>query len=195
MAIGLVIIAILFALAGPSYTAWIQNAKIRTTAEGLLSGLQSARAEAVRRNSQIRFSLTDTLTASCVTATNGTNWIVSFDDPTGLCGNALLNEALDASDTTLNPAPRMLQVRPVSEGSTGVTVAADQAVIVFNGLGRVTPVPAAAININMTNPGVGTCATLGGGGGPVRCMRIVVSTGGQIRLCDPARATTDPVGC
>jgi type IV fimbrial biogenesis protein FimT len=89
----------------------------------------------------------------------------------------------------------MIQVRPSSEGSTGVTVAADQSSVIFNGLGRVTPVPGAAININISNPTAGTCATVGGGGGPVRCMRVSVSAGGQIRLCDPARANTDPVGC
>jgi type IV fimbrial biogenesis protein FimT len=195
LAIGLVIIGSLLALAAPSYTAWIQNTKIRTTAEAILNGLQLARTEAVRRNAQIRFNLTDTLTATCVVSANGTNWIVSFDDPSGLCANGLLNEAQDAGDSAVSPAPRMIQVRPSSEGSTGVAVAADQSSIMFNGLGRVIPVPGAAININVSNPAAGTCATIGGGGGPVRCMRVAVSAGGQIRLCDPARANTDPVGC
>lgn len=195
LVVSLVIIGSLLALAAPNYTAWIQNTKIRTTAEAMLNGLQLARTEAVRRNTQIRFYLTDTLTGTCVALTGGTNWVVSFDDPTGLCGNALLNEALDASNIAVSPAPRMIQVRPSSEGSTGVTVLADQASIIFNGLGRVTPVPGAAININISNPAAGACATVGGGGGPVRCMRVAVSQGGQIRLCDPARASTDPVGC
>lgn len=193
--IGLVIIGSLLALAAPNYTAWIQNTKVRTTAEAMLNGLQLARTEAVRRNTQIRFYLTDTLTAACVASTAGTNWIVSFDDPTGLCANGLLNEALDAGDSAVSPAPRMIQVRGANEGSTGITVAADQSAIIFNGLGRITPVPAATININISNPTAGTCANVGGGGGPVRCMRVTVSTGGQIRLCDPARASTDPVGC
>lgn len=195
LAIGLVIIGSLLALAAPSYTAWIHNTKIRTTAEAILNGLQLARTEAVRRNAQIRFNLTDTLTATCVVSASGANWIVSFDDPSGLCTNGLLNEALDAGDSAVSPAPRMIQVRPSSEGSTGVTVAADQSVIVFNGLGRVTPVPGATININVSNPTAGTCATVGGGGGPVRCMRVAISAGGQIRMCDPARANTDPAGC
>jgi type IV fimbrial biogenesis protein FimT len=195
LVVSLVIIGSLLALAAPNYTAWIQNTKIRTTAEAMLNGLQMARTEAVRRNTQIRFYLTDTLTATCVASTGGTNWVVSFDDPTGLCANALLNEALDAGDILVSPAPRMIQVRPSTEGSTGVTVLADQASIIFNGLGRVTPVPGAAININISNPAAGACATVGGGGGPVRCMRVAVSQGGQIRLCDPARASTDPVGC
>jgi type IV fimbrial biogenesis protein FimT len=195
LVVSLVIIGSLLALAAPNYTAWIQNTKIRTTAEAILNGLQLARTEAVRRNTQIRFYLTDTLTSACVASTAGTNWVVSFDDPAGLCANGLLNEALDAGDLAVSPAPRMIQVRPSSEGSTGVTVAADQASIIFNGLGRITPVPGATINIDVSNPAAGTCAALGGGGGPVRCMRITVSTGGQIRLCDPARAGTDPVGC
>ncbi len=195
LAIGLVIIGSLLALAAPSYTTWIHNTKIRTTAEGILNGLQLARTEAVRRNAVIRFNLTDTLTATCIVSPNGTNWIVSFDDPSGLCANGLLNEAQDAGNSAVSPAPRMIQVKPSSEGSTGVTVAADQSAIIFNGLGRVTPLPGATININVSNPSVGTCATVGGGGGPVRCLRVAVSAGGQVRMCDPARANTDPVGC
>ena len=195
LAVGLAIIGALLALAAPSYSAWIQNTKIRTTAEGILNGLQLARTEAVRRNTRISFYLTDTLAAGCVAALNGTNWVVSFDDPTGLCGNALLTDATDASDIAASPPPRIIQVRPANEGSVGVTVAADQSSIVFNGLGRVTPVPAAIININFSNPAAGACAAAGGGGGPMRCMRVTVSAGGQIRLCDPARANTDPVSC
>jgi type IV fimbrial biogenesis protein FimT len=195
LAVGLLIVGILLALAAPSYTGWIQNTKVRTTAEAILNGLQLARTEAVRRNTRIRFQLTDTITAGCVTTTSGANWIVSFDDPSNLCGNALLTDATDASDNVASPPPRMIQVRPAAEGSTGITVAADQAVIIFNGLGRVVPVPGATININVSNPGAGACAAVGGGGGPIRCMRITVSAGGQIRLCDPARVSTDPVAC
>lgn len=194
LVIGLVILGILLALAAPSYSTWIQNTKIRTTAEAMLNGLQLARAEAVRRNTQIRFQLTDTITAGCARSTSGANWIVSFDDPNGLCANPMLNEAVDANDPA-NLAPRMIQIRPAAEGSTGVAVLADQNTIVFNGLGRVTPNPGVTININMSNPVAGACAAIGGGGGPVRCMRVAVSSGGQIRMCDPARASTDPVGC
>ncbi|MCK9389927.1 MAG: GspH/FimT family pseudopilin, partial [Sulfuritalea sp.] len=88
LAIGLLIVGTLLALAAPSYTGWIQNTKIRTTAEAILNGLQLARAEAVRRNTQIRFQLTDTIAAGCAISSSGANWIVSFDDPTNLCANA-----------------------------------------------------------------------------------------------------------
>lgn len=194
LAVGLVIIGLLLALAAPNYAVWIQNTKIRGTAEAILNGLQLARTEAVRRNTLIRLTLTDTLTAACAAATDGTNWVVSFDDPTGLCDSAPLTDATDASDVVASPAPRIIQVKPSNEGSAGITVAADQSSVVFNGLGRVTPIPAATINVNVSNPAAGACASVGGGG-PLRCMRVTVSAGGQIRLCDPARAVTDPVAC
>lgn len=194
--IGLVIMGILLAMAIPNFMTWIQNTKIRTTAEAMLNGLQLAKAEAVRRNTLIRFQLTDNLSATCALSTSGANWVVSFDDPTtqvtphSQCASTLISDAVEASAA---PEPRIIQVRPAAEGSSGVTVAADQSVVIFNGLGRMTP--AAAVNINVSNPDWGACATLGGGGGPIRCLRVAVSAGGQIRLCDPARASTDPVGC
>ncbi len=206
LAVGLAIIGTLLALAAPGYSAWIQNTKIRGTAEAILNGLQLARTEAVRRNRQIQFSLVDNLSAACVLTTGGANWIVSYYDGVnpanlaGMCASAPLNEAFDPDDAINNPPPRIIQVRPSSEGSVGVTVAADQSSVVFNGLGRVIAAPANVvpvpiININVSNPAAGACASVGGGGGPMRCMRVTVSAGGQIRLCDPARANTDPVAC
>lgn len=57
LAIGLSIMFILVAMALPSFMTWIQNTQIRTAAEAVLNGLQMTRAEAVRRNEQITFSL------------------------------------------------------------------------------------------------------------------------------------------
>ena len=64
--IGIAIIGILLALAAPNFAVWIQNSKIRTAAESIQNGLQLARAEAVRRNAQVRFQLTTTLDNDCV---------------------------------------------------------------------------------------------------------------------------------
>ena len=88
--------------------------------------------------------------------------------------------------------PTQIQRFLAAEGAANVAVAADQAAIIYAGTGRVAPVPAASLNINLTNPAGGACAV---DGGPMRCLRIVVSTGGQIRMCDPALASTDPRGC
>lgn len=182
LAIGLVVLAILLAAGLPSFSTWIQNSRIRTTAEAIQNGLQMTKAEAVQRNATVNFQLTDTLTAACALSTAGTNWVISRDDPTGACDSA-------PSDTL---APRIIQKRPAAEGSINVVIASGQSTIAFNGNGRLTPPPAAAINIDISNPTGGACATAAG---PMRCLRIVASTGGQVRMCDPALASTDPRGC
>ena len=185
--ITLAIMGILLALAVPSYQVWISNTRIRTTAESIQNGLQLARAEAVRRNAQIRFQFTDSTASGCLLSTTVSNWVVSYDNPAGACDSVLLNEAYPVNDAAHNPPPRMLQVRTAVEGSRKVVVAADQSTFVFNGLGRVTPLPATnpvAINVS-PDATVGNCATL-------RCLRVTVTAGGQIRMCDPALTLTKP---
>lgn len=56
--IGLVIAAILFTIGAPSFSELILNIQIRTAAESILNGIQLTRAEAVRRNQNVQFSLT-----------------------------------------------------------------------------------------------------------------------------------------
>lgn len=48
--IGLVIVGVLLMQAIPSFSAWIQNMKVRNSAEAILNGLQLARSQAVRSN-------------------------------------------------------------------------------------------------------------------------------------------------
>ena len=188
--VGIAIVAILFTLAAPSFSTWIQNTHIRTAAEAIQNGLMLTRAEAVQRNTQVRFQLTDTLDDSCALSTSGTNWVVSLDDPAGACASA-------PSDTT---APRIIQTRAGAEGSKNALVAAGQSAIIFNGLGRQSPVPPqvtpVAVNIDISNPIGGACAA-DVTPGPMRCLRVAVSTLGQVRMCDPAFAFSDasPQGC
>lgn len=180
--ITLTIVGILLAVGVPSFNDWITNLRLRGTADGIQNGLQLARNFALQRNSAVRFQLVDQLSSSCVLSTNGENWIISLDDPTGLCDEP-------PSDTV---APRVLQTKPGAEGNSQATINANQSSVVFNGLGRVTPPPAANITIQVSKPSHGLCVAAGG---PVRCLNIVVTAGGQIRMCDPALAATDPQGC
>lgn len=182
LTIGMVIFSLLLTMAAPSFSKWLQNSQIRTATDAIQNGLQLARGEAVRRNTQVRFQLTSTADNACALSTTSANWVVSLDDPSSACANAPSNTV----------SPRIIQMRPNAEGSSNVTVAAGQSTFIFNGLGRVTPVPTSDINIDITNPTGGSCTAAGG---TIRCLRIVVSTGGQLRMCDPARASTDPQGC
>lgn len=192
--VGLAILGILLAVGASTYGRWLKNAQVRTAAEAVQNGLQIARAEAVRRNSLIRFQLTSTAGSDCALSTTATNWVVSYDDPTVAapkCAAPLLNEAFPVTDATNNPAPRIIQLRPAAEGSRNVLAASDQMVVVFNGLGRVTPPPASnPIKIDLSNPDGGDCTK-------VRCLRVTVSAGGQTRMCDPAYPSTgtDPQRC
>ncbi len=180
--IGLSVLAIVMMIGLPSMGTWVQNTQIRTSAETMYSGLQLARAEALKRNSSVRFQLVSTLDSSCALSTSGKHWIVSQTDPTGAC-------EVSPSEST---APLIIQKRDGNEGTTNVNVAATGASsVIFNGLGRVSGTGIS--QINFTNPTAGTCQSAGG---TMRCLRIVVTTGGQVRMCDPAVGdTADPRYC
>jgi len=176
--VGMAIFGILLALAIPSFSGWLRNTKLRTAAESLQNGLQLARAEAVRRNTAVRFQLVTTTDSSCALDTGGPHWVVSLDDASGKCDVA-------PSDTD----PRIIQLRNRTDGSDSNTVlAAGQPSFVFNGLGRLT---SAASTINITHSVV-ACGTATDS---ARCLRVAVSAGGQIRMCDPALPTGDAQGC
>jgi type IV fimbrial biogenesis protein FimT len=149
----------------------------------------------VNRNTPIRFQLTDNLSGTCALSATGTNWIVSMDNPAGGCSTA-------PSDTV---APRIIQLRSGTEGTPNVVVNADVTDVSFTGLGRATNAAGGSMTINVTNPTGGLCTCAAGTCGyptgtyaanaPMRCMRIQVLAGGQVRMCDPALASTDPQGC
>ena len=180
--VGMAILGILMSIGIPAFSDWMRNARVRTTAESVLNGLQLARAEAVRRNTTVGFYLVDNA-SPCALSTEGPNWIVSVDSPVGQCDVA-------ASDTV---APRIIQSRAGNEsGGAATTVAAGQSSVVFNGLGRPTPVPGGNIAINFTDAAGAACVAASG---PVRCLRAEISIGGQIRMCDPALPAGDAQAC
>lgn len=188
----LTIFSALLLLALPSFSAWLQNSRIRVTAEAVLTGLQFAKAEAVARNARVRFQLTDTLDNSCSPSTAGLNWVVNLDP--GVDEAAVSNLCASAPSETV--APLIIQTRPAGDGSGNTTVAADTASVVFNGLGRpvrdAVPANAPATVINISNPGAGDCATAGG---LMTCLRIVISPAGQVRMCNPIFPAGDPQAC
>jgi type IV fimbrial biogenesis protein FimT len=127
---------------------------------------------------------------SCDLNSAGPHWVVSLDSVVGKCGSA-------ASDTT---DPRIVQLRGSAEGSDNNTVlaaalaggGAAQSALVFNGMGRLTPTPSGSINIDVSNPAAGACLA---DNGKVRCLRVVITVGGQIRMCDPALPSGDTQAC
>lgn len=186
----LAIVALLVLASVPSFNGAIVNSRIRSTGEAVMNGLQMAKSEAVARNSRVRFQLTSSLDGACVVSATGANWVVNVDaaaNPTeveGLCDRPP-NDAL---------APFIIQKRSAATGSGSTQVAATQASLVYNGLGRLADMPPGNVIINLTNPAGGTCAETGG---EVVCLRIVVTPVGQARMCnpDPGLPASDPRRC
>lgn len=188
--IGIAIVGLLMMFGLPSFSQWLQNSQIRTAAEAIQNGLQLARAEAVRYNALVQF-----------VPGAGSAWTVSC-------------LVTDRDGDGVEDCPAVIQSRPSSDGSLNAVVATSEVVastgaaaaaplfagtVTFNGMGRVVTAGAAASLVPgdnavyaISNPTGGTCATAGG---TMRCLRVVVAAGGQVRMCDPALAATDPRGC
>jgi type IV fimbrial biogenesis protein FimT len=162
LTIVLAIVSALLAIAAPLYREWIENTKIRTTAESVKSGLNIARAEAVRLNASVELQLA---------AGTSSNWTVACTAASATC-------------------PAVIQTRTRAEGgSTAITVAvantaATDRIIRFNNLGRMiwpTPTAGTRININVDTTSLTAAQS--------RDLRVAVDVGGGVRLCDPSVVT------
>jgi type IV fimbrial biogenesis protein FimT len=181
--IGLAILSILVSLGGPAFFTFLQNSRIRNAAETTLGALNLARAEALRRNTTVRFQFVSDLSTDCALSAASLAWVVSLEDPTSNCDVA-------PSDTV---APRIVQKRSATEGTDNVVSAATGgSTLTFTGLGR-----AAAGGITQIDFSNSTraCEHVDVNG-TMRCLRIIVTTGGQAKLCDPkVTSATDPRFC
>ncbi len=173
MAVVVAIAGILLGYAAHSYREWIANSQIRTATETLVEGLSAARNEAIRLNRTIGFYLVSDLSESCELTDTGTSWVVSVDDPKAKCD----------ADMSEDKAPQIVAKRAGSERTATVKInatasnGAKTSRVVFNGVGRVVPSgsPIARIDVNSSVLGADQA----------RDLRIVVSPGGMIRMCDP----------
>ena len=182
--VGLAILAGLLAMAIPFAGHMITNAKIRTAAESILSGLQLARSSAVTMNTQVQFVLTtgvdSSWSVSCVTSTSSTGCV---------------------NPSTGNPP---IQSHSASESTSLVAVAPNVTNLVFNGFGVLTPATLATLPAatSTTASTANICVGLAGvdltssyNSSSERRLKVVVGTGGTVRLCDPALAYPDPQAC
>ncbi|MDX9995379.1 MAG: GspH/FimT family pseudopilin [Rhodocyclaceae bacterium] len=181
--IAIVLLAILLTLGTPAFSIYISNVKLRSTAETFFSGIQMARSEAIRRNTNVDFVLTNNDVSGTninpAASANGRNWLVRTSD---------LASFIESKTGAESGGSRADEASPVQ-------VTGSVATVTFNGLGSTT-LPTAAV-FQFTNPSGGACTA---DGGPMRCLNVVVSPSGQARLCDPAvtaaqTAAGDTRGC
>lgn len=144
--VGVAIVSGLLYLGANSFSGWTQNQRVRVAAEGLLSGLQIARAEAVRQNTPVQFLLVG----------GGAGWQVKT------VATAVQVQARSSGE---DRAGLVVTVTPA--GATAVT---------FNGLGRVMPtnpldgsVPISSLAVSNPNSDVPLAVNIGASGGSRMC--------------------------
>ena len=175
----LTLLGLLLALAVPEFGTWTANARVRSVAESIQNALRLAQTEAVRRNRQTVFALTnETPAAGVALAVNGSNWFIQ-------------TLPLVAGD------PVAFVQGGTFAKQSGVTVAGAE-LVCFNSTGRQVTNTATGLGADCTAPATATTPTVLDitKPGADRAMRIQISLGGQIRMCDPAKSiATQPDGC
>jgi len=185
---GLVLVGIVLMLALPAFTTMTQNTRIRNAAESILVGLNAARIQALQRNQAVEFLLINEdpdpdNVAGYVANNSGPGWAVRASTPDGfefIEGRSGLEGSNQSTASALN-----VQIAATSLPANNI--------ISFTNIGR-TDLGANA-QFDITNPVGGACKTAGGDE-PMRCLRIIVTPGGRIRMCDPSvSAATDTRAC
>lgn len=163
--IAVAIIGITASLAFPNFRVWIENTRIRNTTESILTGLQLARAEAVRRNANVAFTLD-----------GGSEWTVGCQTPVG-----------DGSQDTDCPAVIQSRTSGDDKSASVIVTASEDGPYVFNSLGRVSPKPAAGgfiqLDVDMDTSVMSADDS--------RELRVNIGVGGDIKMCDPAVTSDD----
>jgi type IV fimbrial biogenesis protein FimT len=176
--VGLALLAFVLMMGVPAFGAFLQNQKLRDVATSTLAAVQFARTEAIRVNGNVDFVMTDT-----------TPDVSNFTDLTAsTSGRNLLIRGNVYNPSTGQNEPKLLEMKGAHEGSgqaqdttAVVQVTATTGQVTFTPLGGTTL--AADEVIQITNPAGGTCHA---SGGTMRCLNVVITRGGQVRMCDPA---------
>lgn len=193
LAVTLTVLALVLAAAFPSVSDWVRNTKVRNAAETAQAGLQKARNEALRRNQNVTFWLVGgpsvrVVDDNCALSSSSGSWVVSIRDPSGNC------ETAPASIT-------LIEKHPAGDGGDTVTVSAlapdgttAATCVRFNGFGRVVDEsvppddgcrpPDQISTIDFTHAGTGA-----------RRLRVAISGGGGVRMCDRDVVAPDPRAC
>jgi len=194
--VGLAVVAIMALLGAPAMGTYLQNSKLANAAASYYAGIQTARAEAIRRNVETQFVLTDTVltTANLPNAlapsVNGANWVIRVGNGPGSPPAAFLPAPVDAKSGMEGEGKTGVPSIQVLGAGVGPTVFDGR--IRFKGFGTPPPLAGGGGNeayvIDITNPAAGPC-------GPIHCRRITISQGGQVASCDLSAAAGDSRAC
>lgn len=176
------LLAVLLGIGVPSMVDWVRNNKVRVVANALQSGIRSAQTEALSRSQPVVLVLTNAVPTNIEdlsAVANGKFWATL---------------AIPRQGTSETGA--LLSTGALGDVADGVTITGPAA-ICFSAIGRMTahtePGPTGAtcslptttaevFDVDMT--------------GAKRRLRVLVSIGGQVRMCDRDKdIATAPDGC
>lgn len=176
--IACVVFALLCLMALPSFTSAIQDAQVRTAAQSLASGLQLARAESIRRNGLVRLAFSNQLGGAPMPG--GTDWTIMADDQSTPGSPRFTIPVQRRSGLEGSPQARV-GARTASDFTTAAVPGENlPGAVTFSSLGRLAVAPAVSGTPIMQIDVVHAYST------SARRLTISLSSGGQIRLCDPA---------
>jgi type IV fimbrial biogenesis protein FimT len=168
----LTVLGVLIALGAPSIAEWLQGQRIRAGAEAIANGLQVARAEAIKQNLPMVFGLEPPTTGWTVCPAT-----VAPCDSTTPTGSFIQNRSGEEGSGNAN-------VKQIPDGQTLVTFSPLGAVLTTNLDGQ-PPLTQVDVFYNDLN----LCSW---NGGTTRCLRVVISPGGSVRMCDPTPGIVAP---
>lgn len=110
------IMAVLLALAAPSFTPLIESWRVRQASEQLTSTLHYARSEAIKRAGQVAIQKLPNNTNGCTSATGNRDWDCGWI----VCQDVNSNGACNASEPVLQriDAPAKVQVTRTGGGAS-----------------------------------------------------------------------------
>jgi type IV fimbrial biogenesis protein FimT len=172
----LTVLAIMISLGVPGFVEWLQSQRVRASAEAITNGMQVARGEAIRRNLPVVLGLEPPTTAWTVCQAT-----VSPCDSTTAAGNMIQNKsgAESSGDAKIAPTP------------------AGAILVTFSPLGSVVSNFDGSASLKQVDVFYSDPALCSAAGGTMRCLRVVVTPGGNARMCDPTPSIVapDPRAC
>ncbi len=186
--VGIAVLSIVLAVGMPMFGLWVQNSQVRAAAESIQNGLQIARTEAIRRNTNVRFTLTSAeglvqWNVGCVTVRG--NCPATIQQRNAAEGGANARAGVDSYVQTdpsdPDTAPNYSAALTAGAGLGGVDVG-----VTFNALGLVTNSGTDIARVDVLNSS----------SADARRLVITIGAGGQTRMCDPALTlANNPQGC
>lgn len=183
--IALAVLVLLVVAVAPSMHDWVTATRVRSLASAIQNGMQKARMEALRRNQVVTFWLVSPSTAAslgntCSLAPDSGSWVISLDDPTSKCATA--------PSAVVNP--RIVEAYGAGLSAAGISVNGtadngDAATSVsFNQFGQTVRTGSQLARVDVSSALAGS-----------RRLRVSISGGGSVRMCDQDVPAGDPRAC